>query len=129
MCALIEFENVRQVPSEPRRRWFTSDDIDLVVWCDESGRATAFQLCYDKAHSERALTWKPDSGFSHRAIDDGECFRGGKYKATPILGADVPVSATLIRETFARESAGLPVEFANFVSNKLRELPDNVTQV
>src|SRR5579859_2469289 len=104
MCALIEFENVRQVLGEPRRRWFTSDDVDLVVWCDESGRATGFQLCYDKAHSECALTWKPDFGFSHRAIDDGECFRGGKHKGTPILSAAVPVSAALIRETFARVS-------------------------
>jgi hypothetical protein len=128
MSVLIEFQNVSQVPGEPRRRWFTSDDVDLVVWCDESGRATAFQLCYDKARSECALTWKPDRGFSHRAVDDGECFRGGRYKATPILGADVPVSATLIRESFALVSAGLPVEFANFVSNKLRELSNNVTQ-
>jgi hypothetical protein len=129
MGALIEFENVRQVPGEPPRRWFTSDDVDLIVWCDGSGRATGFQLCYDKARSERALTWKPDFGFSHRAVEDGECVHGGAYKTTPILAADVPVFATLIRETFARVSAGLPVEFSNFVSKKLQELKDNVTQV
>ena len=127
MCALIEFQNVSQVPGEPHRRWFTSDDLDLVVWCDDSGGATAFQLCYNKARSECALTWTPDRGFSHRAVDTGE-YSFGKYKAAPILGADVPVCATLIRESFARVSAGLPVEFANFVSNKLRELPNEVSQ-
>jgi hypothetical protein len=84
-------------------------------------------LCYDKARSECALTWTPDRGFSHRTIDDGE-YSIGMDKATAILGADVPVCATLIRESFARVSAGLPGEFANFVSNKLRELPNNVTQ-
>src|SRR5690242_6752512 len=99
MGMLMEFQNVRQVPGEPRRRWFTSEDVDLVVWCDESGCAIAFQLCYDKARSERALTWKPDCGFSHRAVDDGEGSRG-KYKATPILGEHVPVRASLIREVF-----------------------------
>ncbi|HTL58163.1 MAG TPA: hypothetical protein VL361_20920 [Candidatus Limnocylindrales bacterium] len=127
MCSLVEFQNVSQVPGEPRRRWFTSDDLDLVVWCDDSGAAAAFQLCYNKARSECALTWTPDRGFSHRAVDTGE-YSFGKYKAAPILGADVPVWATLIRESFARVSTGLPVEFANFVSNKLRELPNDVTQ-
>src|SRR4029453_10152222 len=38
MCGLIEFPNVSQIPGEPRRRWFTSENLGLVVWCDESDR-------------------------------------------------------------------------------------------
>jgi hypothetical protein len=75
MTMLIEISNVSQPAGEPRRRWFVSDDLDLVVWCDESGRPSGFQLCYDKGLSERALTWQPDRGFTHTAVDDGD--RGG----------------------------------------------------
>ena len=56
MRTLTEIPEVRQIPDEPRRRWFRSDDLDLIVWCDESGAPTSFQLCYDKPRSEHALT-------------------------------------------------------------------------
>src|SRR5262249_52903563 len=69
---LIEFENVRQIPGEPRRRWFTCEDLELVVWCDESDAPIGFQLCYKNGGSEYAFTWKPECGFSHKRIDDGE---------------------------------------------------------
>ena len=124
VVVLIEIPNASQVPGEPQRRWFTSDDLDLVVWCDESGRPSAFQLCYDKGRSERALTWKPDRGFSHVAVDDGERVRG-KHKATPILLGEAPLSATLITERFAHASTGLPAAFVEFVSARLAELPDH----
>lgn len=117
---LREFRNVRQIPGEPPRRWFTSQDMELVVWCDESAGPIGFQLCYKDGSSEYALTWKPDCGFSHKRIDDGE-ERPAKHKATPILTADVPASANLISERFALVSARLPVEFAEFVGKELRE--------
>ena len=53
---LAEVEHVRQRAGEPRRRWFASDDLDLIVWLDEADRFVGFQLCYDKGRSERALT-------------------------------------------------------------------------
>ena len=127
MCKLIEFANVRQIPGEPRRRWFTCKDLELVVWCDEADGPIGFQLCYNNVRSEYALTWNPDCGFSHKIIDDGER-RPGKHKATPILVADAPAPVTLINERFAEASAGLPVEFAEFVSKKLREGAEHVTE-
>jgi hypothetical protein len=127
MCKLIEFENVRQIPGEPRRRWFTCKDLELVVWCDALGGPSGFQLCYNSGGSEYAVTWKPDCGFSHKIIDDGEQ-RPGKYKATPILVADAPAPAKLISERFAQVSAGLPVEFADFVRKKLRERARYITE-
>ena len=117
---LMEFGNVRQIPGEPQRRWFTCEGVELVVWCDESDGPIGFQLCYKDGGSEYALTWKPDCGFSHKRIDDGE-ERPAKHKATPILTADVPASSKTISERFAQVSAGLPVEFAEFVGKQLRE--------
>jgi hypothetical protein len=126
MSKLIEFANVRQIPGEPRRRWFTCEDLELVVWCDESGGPIGFQLCYNNGGSEYALTCSPDCGFSHKIVDDGE--QGpGKHKATPILVADAPASASLISERFAQVSAGLPVQIAEFVGKKLREGAEYVT--
>ncbi len=36
MDELVEIIHVRQVPGDPRRRWFSSDDMDLIVWYDDS---------------------------------------------------------------------------------------------
>ena len=126
MSKLIEFANVRQIPGEPRRRWFTCEDLELVVWCDESGGPIGFQLCYNNGGSEYALTWNPDRGFSHKIVDDGEQ-RPGKHKATPILVAGAPASATSIRERFTQVSAALPAKIAEFVDKKLKEGAENVT--
>ena len=30
------------------RRWFMDSYFDLIVWYDDRGNATGFQLCYDK---------------------------------------------------------------------------------
>ena len=60
MGALNEVREFRWTCSEPQRRWFRSDDLDLSVWCDEAGMPRGFQLCYDKARSRRALTWLPE---------------------------------------------------------------------
>ena len=125
MNSLIEFQNVSQVPGDPPRRWFTSEDLDLIVWCDESGRPSAFQLCYDKGASERALTWTAERGFCHMAVDDGERIRG-KHKLSPILVKEVPFSASVITKHFAQASTGLPAGFAEFVNMRLQELPKDV---
>jgi hypothetical protein len=127
VASLTEILRVRQPPGDPPRRWFTSDDLDLIVWSDRSGRPTAFQLCYDSGHSERALTWSLEGGFAHRAVDDGERV-GGKYKATPILVEDGPFAANEVSERFAEASAGVPAELSEFVGHKLREHPNYVQQ-
>jgi hypothetical protein len=104
-----------------------SDDLDLVVWYDESRRPRGFQLCYDRGPSECALTWLPDDGFSHRTVDNGDRV-GGKYKATPILLADRPFPANRVADRFADESGELPAEIADFVMLKLRQHPDYVEE-
>lgn len=123
MAPLTELERVRQVPGEPRRRWFASDEFDLIVWSDDSGSPTAFQLCYDRPRTERALTWKPDLGFLHSVVDDGEDRGGGKHKGTPLLVPDGQFDANRVSEQFAQASVQLPPDIAEFVSTKLRQHP------
>ena len=127
MDALREIVDVRQVPGEPKRRWFFSDDIDLIVWLDDSGAPVSFQLCYDKLQSEHALTWEPESGFVHLAVDGGEQGGGFQYKSTPILVvADEHCDANRVTSRFTEVSGRLPSEIVEFITERLRQHPDYV---
>lgn len=117
---LREIQHVHQVPGEPLRRWFTSNEFDLYVWCDDSGKITAFQLCYDKAHSERAFTWKRGVGSSHHAVDDGEG-RAFRHKASPIFVADGYFNSQGVADRLAEAGGQLPREILELVLNRLRQ--------
>ena len=78
-----EYAGVRQIPGEPRRRWFGSKEFDLIVRVSDSQEFIDFELCYDKHHDEHSLTWSKTAGFSHMAVDDGEAIMG-RYKQTSI---------------------------------------------
>jgi hypothetical protein len=88
---LREIADVKQNPGEPRRRWFSDENFDLIVWEPAGGGVAGFQLCYEKGGDQRAATWFPDSGLCNCAVDNGED-RPGKPKSAPILlcGADDP---------------------------------------
>ena len=116
-----EVHPTRQVPGEAHRRWFSSADLDLIVWCDNHGAPVAFQLCYDKGRSERALTWEPATGLVHSAVDDGEFQVGMRYKATPVLAPDGPLDVPRVAARFAAASTDLPAEIAAFVRERLRD--------
>jgi hypothetical protein len=118
---LREIKPSRQIPGEPRRRWFTSSNIDLIVWLDDAESPTGFQLCYDKEHHEHALTWTRRAGYSHMAVDPGEP-RPARHKATPILVADGNFDAKRILEEFRREARSLPPELAQLVEQRLHAL-------
>jgi hypothetical protein len=120
MAPVQEVLRARQVPGEPPRRWFSSSELDLIVWCDDAGAPIAFQLCYDKGRRERALTWEPATGLIHSAVDDGERTVGMRYKATPILEPDGPLDIPRVAERFRAARPGLPPDIADFVSARLR---------
>jgi hypothetical protein len=119
--ALREIALARQHPGEPRRRWFTSSNIDLFVWVDDAGAPVGFQLCYDKSSREHALTWTEERGFSSMAVDGGES-RPARYKGSPILVTDGIIDAPRILEGFRREAGALPAEIVRVVEAKLGEL-------
>lgn len=108
-------------PSGKQRRWFTSDDFDLIVWFDDDASVAAFQLCYDRMRRERAITWARASGFSHNRIDDGEA--GPWANRSPILVSDGVFPADEIAHRFADASLGIPENLRAIVLAKLREYP------
>jgi len=115
--------NIRQIPGDRRRRWFSSEYFDLIVWLNDDGSFSGFELCYDKMHVERSIVWRSSGGFQHMAVDDGE-HRPGKYKASPVLVPDGYFDANRIHTSFAKESFSLPQEVAAYVLQALERHPN-----
>ena len=118
---LREIKDVRQIQDEPHRRWLTDEHLDLVIW-DEESEIVGFQLCYDKSHGERAVTWKLESGFTYNGVDGGED-RAGRYKGTPILIADGSFDAQRVAAIFHGQSGDLDAKSSDFIYLKLLEYP------
>jgi hypothetical protein len=116
----INQDIVKQVPDEPRRRWFEDDFFDLLIWENSAGRIVGFQLCYDKLHNQHALTWNENKGFIHNKIDDGEN-NPGKYKSTPLLTPDGTFYYLSIAEKFKIKSFDIDAEVSAFVYEKVRD--------
>jgi hypothetical protein len=116
-----ELNSVRQVAGEPRRRWFGSDTMDLIVWLDAAETPVGFQFCYDKGSAEKALTWKLGSGFSHMGVDDGEGNSRLSYKATPILVANGKFNGARVVQLLDTHGAEVPSELRQFVATRILE--------
>lgn len=105
---LREITHTSQVPGDPRRRWFSSDALDLVVWLGDGDEIAGFQLCYDKLHAERALTWWANGRpLSHMAVDDGEP-GGMRHKSSPVLVPDGALDAPKVLADFRAAAGELP---------------------
>lgn len=117
---LKEFENVKQVSGEPRRRWFDDEYFDLIVWFDKNGSVWGFQLCYDRENKPRALTWTRKNGYKHSGIDYGEGMSGGGM-ASPVLVTDGLFDTGTIAKRLEAASKDLPLQISLFVLEKVRE--------
>jgi len=106
---------------EPRRRWFSDDDFDLVVWFSDSGSIAGFELCYDKSHAERALIWSSSGGYGHFRVDTGE--RTPLKNLTPILVADGALAKDRVIAGFLEVSKNLDPAIRSFVIARLQEYP------
>ena len=116
---LSEIRDTRQIPGEPRRRWFASANLDLVMWFGDDAALVGFQLCYDKQREERALTWHANgSRFTHEMVDDGES-AGLGYKATPVLVRNGALNARRLLAAFLAEAGSLPQEITQVVARQL----------
>ena len=62
MNMLVEWQSSRQLVDGHRRRWFSSSEMDLIVWYGEGGSVAAFELYYDKNRAEHVLLWRADHG-------------------------------------------------------------------
>jgi len=126
MSVLHEVKDCRQVRGELPRRWFSGDNLDLIVWCNKIGVPVGFQFCYQDRRTERALTWKPETGFQHTTVDDGESSPGLRYKRTPVLNPDGPIDFPRLQKLFALAGSNLPADIAEFVATRLAEPPQLV---
>jgi hypothetical protein len=119
---LVEITHVRQVTGDPRRKWFRSDTMDLIVWFSAKGTIVGFQLCYNRGPDEHALTWFEGKGFTHDRIDDGES--RDRHKMTPILEPNGPLDKNELLKNFDAESANLSPELAGLVKTKVLEFEE-----
>jgi hypothetical protein len=120
---LHELKHTRQLAGENRRRWFTSPDMDLIVWFDAAAQPVNFELCYDKHMQEKSLRWSP-AGISHSRVDSGET-SPGRHKCSPVHVATACLDAAALYRLFQAESSNLPVTLSEFVLRALHHLSDN----
>jgi len=118
---LHEIMGARQVLGEGRRRWFTSENFDLIVWYGDDDCIIGFQLCYDKSAGEHAVTWRRERGFIHERIDDGEI--AGRAKMTPVLVADGAFDSQRIIARLSAEISDIDPEIVRLVLGTLKNYP------
>ena len=101
------------------RRWFSDEEMDLIVWPDADGGLAGFELCYGKSRTERAYAWRRGGALSHFIVDDGESTP--LRNDTPILKAGVGEGdrAKVLADFLAR-AAGLERGIVDGVSEVLR---------
>jgi hypothetical protein len=120
--ALREQSEVRQIPGELPRRWFLSEQFDLILWTGADGRFAGFELCYDRRARERSIIWRPDAGFAHMVVEDGAS--SGRHMASPLLHADTCFDARRVHAAFRQDAASLPADVAQYVMEILESHPD-----
>ena len=115
---LYEIITNKKFANEYNRRWFESEELDLVIWINNSNQISSFQLCYKKGVREQVLTWKSTSGFTHETVDDGES-RSMRHKSSPILVSDGQYNAHKFTHLFNDLSKNIDGNITKFVLSKL----------
>ena len=110
---LREIKKVSQKRDEPRRRWFTSQDIDLFVWLNNHDEVVSYHLTYNRPHDEKALVWSKEKGFTHLGVDDGS--RPGKHPGSPLLVQDGVINPIKIVSMIKKNSGELGPSIEDFI--------------
>lgn len=106
------------------RRWFTSEQMDLITWQDGHGLLQAFQLCWGKPRAERSLTWRDGRGFHLQVVDPGNV-DGVGHKASPLLTTETSGALPAhLRAQLAAAGARLPSGLLAAVDRLLARYPD-----
>ncbi len=112
--------HVRQDSTDSFRRWFFDDNFDLIAWYKPDGGLLGFQLYYDKAGNEKALTWFSTRGLSHHAVDSGE--DSPWFNRSPMLvAASGRSKMPRLLSSFRTSDEGLPSELKDLVRRKIQE--------
>jgi hypothetical protein len=113
---LREIPHVRQISGEPRRRWFISEFLDLMVWVNGANRPVKFQFCHRSGVSEHAFTWHIKKGWDYATVDSGDT-GGVGIKAAPILRSNSAPDLVLLRTLFAAAAGDIPKNIQRFIIN------------
>ena len=116
---LEEDKHIQQHPGEPPRRWFSDEEIDLIVWTGEVG-FTGFQLCYNKQEDEHALAWNRDRGYQHFRVDMGE--PGSLKNLSPMMAEDGLIDIADLVLDFNNRAQRIDPAVRQFVLEKLAEV-------
>jgi len=110
---------VQQIPGDYRRRLFSDQNSDLIVWLEGDESIHGFCFSYDLQAEARALTWIAGKGFSHDRIDLGE--ESPLANRTPILIRDAAPPRGEIARRFQEIDGELPAGIRDFVRLKIGE--------
>ncbi len=102
---LTEIKKVRQVEGEGLRRWFTDQDLDLILWYDLSNKLEGFQFSIDKRSVMRTLTC--------RISQDP----AGNFKTT--ISSDGPLNRERTARLFREASGAMEEKLRHFVQDRL----------
>lgn len=115
---LREFKKVSQPRETPGyRRWFSDEDMELIVWYSPAGAIRGFQLCYDRNGRERAFTWHVEAGMVHTAVDEGE--DSPLRNDAPILLPDGVPRTDRVLADFKARAGGLEPVLVDLVTERL----------
>jgi hypothetical protein len=118
-CMLREITNARQAQDEPKKRWFSSLNMDLFVWFNDDEEIISYHLTYNKPHDEKALTWSKEKGFLHLDVDDGR--RPGKHPGSPLLVQDGAIQPKKIVAMLKENQTELEASIMNFIVSGIEE--------
>jgi hypothetical protein len=124
---LREIKQVRQVKGEGTRRWFQDPYFDLIIWYNEDGSLSGFQLCYDKQGRERAFTWRRNHECRHDIVDGGDL--PGHSKMAPVIVADASSPDEHVAERFLKESTHIDPELARLVYDKISRYLSRIEEI
>lgn len=116
---LLETRKVgQQRGTDGYRRWFSDEEMDLIVWYDNAGEIEGFELCYEKTGDEHAFTWRRGGKLTHARIDQGEDLPTDNR--SPILVAGGPAPRRRVLADFRRRAGQLEHRIALLVIAKLK---------
>ena len=103
---LEELLNIRQIRGDGFRRWFVDEDLELILWYDETKALSGFQICYDKLAGNRSVTWKKRIG------EDG--------KTKSVLVSDGPFNKPRLCALMEQSMGNLDAKLRTFILERLR---------
>ncbi len=116
---LKEIKNTSQVSGEPRRRWFWTSGLDLVVWQGDAEDVVGFELCYGE-DAEEAIVWHPHRGLAHAFVDTGEQF-AGRHKSAPVLEPGGCLDIQRVLRLLNEKRGALEPSILGFICRKIIE--------